>query len=67
MNNRLTLTLLLALAALPLSAAEWAFEPGVEGRYRYDDNLRLQRRDEVDVHEGALRAWADFSRRTARS
>lgn len=67
MKQRLTLLLLLGAAALPLSAAEWAFEPGVEGRYRYDDNLRLQRQDEVDVHEGALRAWADFSRRTARS
>ena len=67
MKNRLTLLLLLGAAALPLSAAEWAFEPGVDARYRYDDNFRLQRDNEIDVNEGALRAWADFSRRTARS
>ncbi|RRQ21454.1 porin family protein [Thiohalobacter thiocyanaticus] len=67
MKNRLALTITLALAASPLPAAEWAFEPGVEGRYRYDDNFRLQRDNETDVNEGALSAWADFSRRTARS
>lgn len=67
MKNRLTPTILLALAASPLPAAEWAFEPGVEARYRYDDNYRLQRTEEIDVQEGALSAWADFSRRTARS
>ena len=66
MKNRLTL-LLLGAAALPLSAAEWAFEPGVQGRYRYDDNLRLQEEEAVETNEFALRAWADFSRRTARS
>lgn len=67
MKNRLTPTILLALAASPLPAAEWAFEPGVEGRYRYDDNLRLQEVEQVETNEFALRTWADFSRRTARS
>ncbi len=64
--NRPRASLLAVLAALtlPLEAAEWALEPEISARTRYDDNFRLNRQNELSVWETALLPKLTFSRNT---